>query len=300
MVPEIRPYRLTDGQALCQLFNDRAGGGNRKVHWWEDYLAGVLARDGRIWTQFIDDQLVGFALIDPVPALNGLYELQGRIAAKVRRQGLGRQLLGWLLADLKGSPVKQIGHPVNSLTSEAALFLLSQGFFIEHQEIRMVLPSLSHLPPARLPAGFYLQTFSTPLAISLFRQLYEDSFRKLPWYQPYLSDQEVSTSLADSADLLFLMHGDRPVGLAWLRWPVNDSAQIEPFGLIALYQGRGLSRPFLRTILNQAKERGARQVILGVWQDNKAAIHLYQKAGFRPTFTTTYLAHNIESETHVS
>jgi ribosomal protein S18 acetylase RimI-like enzyme len=196
--------------------------------------------------------------------------------------------------------VEQITHPVKSLASEAALFLLSQNFFVEHQEWWMELIDLSASEPARLPAGFYLQTFPSHLAISRFRHLYEESFGGRPWYQPYRSDNELSAELADPADLLFLMHDGQPAGFAWLRWPQTDEAQIEPIGLTGVYQGRGLGHPFLLAILDQATQQGARRISLGVWLDNKPAIQLYQKTGFRPTSTTTYLAYNIEGETQMS
>jgi GNAT superfamily N-acetyltransferase len=202
-----------------------------------------------------------------------------------------------ILADLKGSAVGQILHPVKSLASEAALFLLSHDFFVEHQEWRMELFDLSLPVPAKLPAGFYLQTFPSPLAISRFRTLYEKSFGDKPWYQPYRSDNEVSAELADPSDMLFLMHDGHPAGFAWLRWPEVGEAQIEPFGLTHVYQGRGLGHAFLSAILDQAIQQGARHISLGVWLNNKPAIHLYQKTGFRTTVTTTYLAHDIEGET---
>ena len=300
MQPEVRPYQRSDRHALSQMLNETADQREWSARRLDEHLAGVLARDGRIWTLVKGDLLAGYALINPIPGLDTLYDLQGCIAAKARRQGLATHLLGRILADLKGSAVEQIIHPVKSLDSEAALFLLSQDFFVEHQEWRMELFDLSRLAPAKLPAGFYLQIFPSRLAISYFRYLYEISFGGRPWYQPYQSDNEVSAALADPADMLFLMHDGQPAGFAWLRWPETDEAQIEPIGLTGAYQGRGLGHAFLLAILDQAAQQGARRISLGVWLDNKPAIHLYQKTGFRPTFTTTYLAHNTEGETQMS
>jgi ribosomal protein S18 acetylase RimI-like enzyme len=300
MQPEVRPYQRSDRYALSQLLNEAADRGTWSAPSLDDYLAGVLARDGRIWNLFSGDLLVGYAQIDALPGLDGQYDLSGCIATEARHQGLASHLLGRILADLKGSTVKQISHPVKSLVSEAAQFLLSQDFFIGHQELVMELPALSQPALTRLPAPFYLQTNPASLAISYFRQLYDDSFSGRPWYQPYLTDDEVSQELAGPADLLFLMHDGQPVGFAWLRWPEIDKAQIEPIGLAVLFQGRGLGHALLSAVLDQAFQQGARSVSLGVWLDNKAALHLYQKVGFQSSFTITYLAYNIEGETQIS
>jgi ribosomal protein S18 acetylase RimI-like enzyme len=300
MQREVRPYQRRDRHALSQLLNEAADQGQWSARRLDEHLSGILARDGRIWTLFNGDLLLGYALIDPIPGLDTLYDLQGYIFAQARRQGHGTHLLSRILADLRGSAVEQISHPVKSLASEAALFLLSQDFFVEHQEMRMELFNLARPALPRLPAGYYLQIFPAPLAISRFRHLYDDSFGGRPWYQPYRSDNEVSVELADPADLLFLMHDGHPAGFAWLRWPESDEAQIEPIGLTTLYQGRGLGHPFLLAILDQAAQQGARRISLGVWLDNKPAIRLYQNSGFRPIFTTTYLAHNIGGETQMS
>jgi len=297
MQREVRPYQHRDRHALSQLLNEAADQGEWPVRRLDENLDGVLARDGRIWTLFKDELLLGFALIDPIPGLDTLYDLQGCIVAQARRQGHATHLLGRILADLKGLAVEQISHAVKSMASSAALFLMSQDFFIEHQELRMELFDLSRPAPPGLPAGYYLQIFPSPLAISRFRHLYDDSFGGRPWYQPYRSDNEVSVELADPADMLFLMHDVHPAGFAWLRWPESDQAQIEPIGLTTVYQGRGLGHAFLLAILDQAAQQGARRISLGVWLDNTPALNLYQKTGFQPTFTTTYLAYNIEGET---
>jgi GNAT superfamily N-acetyltransferase len=301
MQREVRPYRRRDRHALSQLLNEAT---NQEGEWsarrLDEHLDGVLARDGRIWTLFKGELLLGYALINPIPGLDTLYDLQGCIVAQARRQGHATHLFGRILTDMKGLAVEQISHPVKSLINEAALFLLSQDFFVEHQELRMELFDLSWPAasgPPRLPAGYYLQIFPSPLAISRFRLLYDDSFGGRPWYQPYRSDNEVSMELADPADLLFLMHDGHPAGFAWLRWPESDEALIEPIGLTSVYQGRGLGHAFLLAILDQAAQQGARRISLGVWLNNKPALNLYQKTGFQPGFTTTYLAYNIEGET---
>ena len=156
---KVRPYQRSNRYALSQMLNEAADQGEWSARRLDEHLAGTLARNGRIWTLFKGDVLAGYALINPIPGLDTLYDLQGSIAAQARRQGLATFLLNRILADLKGSTVEQILHPVKSLASEAALFLLSHDFFVEHQEWRMELHDLSTPAPAKLPAGFDVQIF---------------------------------------------------------------------------------------------------------------------------------------------
>jgi ribosomal protein S18 acetylase RimI-like enzyme len=75
-----------------------------------------------------------------------------------------------------------------------------------------------------------------------------------------------------------------------------DVAEIEPVGIAPNYQGRGMGRPFLQAGLGQAAGQGASKVALGVWENNGAAIQLYQSLGFRQSKSVTYLAFNLLRE----
>jgi ribosomal protein S18 acetylase RimI-like enzyme len=136
-------------------------------------------------------------------------------------------------------------------------------------------------------------TFPVAAAIRAFRMLYDDIFRGRPWYQPYTSTREVIAELEDPADLLFLMEGEKTAGFAWLRMPEIDQGEIEPFGLLPAYQGRGLGAKFLAAAVHQLAAAGAENIHIGAWQDNERAIRLYQQLGFKHTNTQTYLAYDI-------
>ena len=59
-----------------------------------------------------------------------------------------------------------------------------------------------------------------------------------------------------------------------------DSGDIQTIAVVETHRGHGLGRTLLRALLEQARERGARDVFLEVRADNAAAIALYESEGF--------------------
>ena len=47
------------------------------------------------------------------------------------------------------------------------------------------------------------------------------------------------------------------------------------------YRNHGIGSDLLRTMLNHFKKRGYKRVSLGVSKENKRAVHVYQKVGFK-------------------
>ena len=159
----------------------------------------------------------------------------------------------------------------------------------------MDMDDLSELRPVFAPDGYRLQSYQRSLAIKRFRELYESSFTNLAWYQPYLSDDEVSADMEDDDSITFLLEGEMPVGFIWLRWPEPKTAEIEPLGVVESHQGRGLGRFLLGNGLKMAAAQGTDKVTIGVWSENYPAIQLYRGLGFRHVRTLTYLVYNVSS-----
>jgi len=59
--------------------------------------------------------------------------------------------------------------------------------------------------------------------------------------------------------------------------------QIEPLGTHPAYRGQRLGRVVLLEVVRRLREHGARRVMVETWDDNRAAIHSYETAGFRQT-----------------
>ncbi len=287
---QVHQYKLADAAAIHEVFCSL----DSMEHLSELQLTSRLRDNdnsgGKTWVLEIDGQVRGFASLSPVPALDGVFDLGGGIVPSLRRLGHGSFLLKQMRKEIPHGDVRFITYAVDSTDTPTALFLKRNGFQVEHEELKMVLDELDLIEPLPTLDGLRLQTFSRTRAVGLFRDLYEASFKDLPWYQPYLSAEEVSADMEDDDSILFLLSGETAVGFIWIRWPSPALAEFEPIGLVQSFQGRGVGRYLLRRGISTAADQGADNISLGVWSDNKSGIRLYRDFGFKHVQTKTYLA----------
>jgi ribosomal protein S18 acetylase RimI-like enzyme len=77
-------------------------------------------------------------------------------------------------------------------------------------------------------------------------------------------------SLADTADT----------------WPTGaQTGEIESLGVLPAYRGHGIGSRLLDELIRQLAAAGVHDLVLGVLPGNTAAIRLYQRHGFRPTWS---------------
>lgn len=293
---EVRRYQSSDAGALADVYNDLESGKALGEYRLAQRLSNHEEEGGKTWILVSDGHIKGYATLTPVPSLNAWFNLGGGIAPANRRRGLGSHLLEHIIREGRVSGVYQITCAVDSLDGLVARFLRRNGFRVEHEEWRMDKDDLSELKPVFAPDGYRLQSYRRSVAIRRFRELYESSFANLAWYQPYMSEAEVSAEMEDDDCIVFLSEGEMPVGFIWLRWPEPKVAEIEPFGIVESHQGRGLGRFLLESGLSIAADQGADKVEIGVWSENYPAVHLYQDLGFRHARTLTYLAYEVRDE----
>lgn len=236
----------------------------------------------------VDGEVAGYTAVWPVPGLPGIVEIDGFIAPHWQRQGLGSRLLQQLILDLPDRTPLQLSWQTHSLETPGARFLQKQGFSLEHEEWLMELTDWRGLPPAAVP----LQTFDQATAVTQFLRLYEDSFSQTPWYQPFTL-QEVAADLTNPKDISFLMLENTPIGFAWVRPSGPGVVEIEPMGIVREWQGRGYGRHLLLAVLQYLGWQNIHTVHLGVWAQNTAAVHLYQRIGFRRAASLFYLGRTV-------
>ena len=255
------------------------------------HLRAILHLEGYVWVILANGKPVGMASVAPLPGLPGMFELDGFIAPQWQRQGLGSQLLRRVMDELPGTAVHQISHAVTDIHSPAAQFLQHHHFAISNEEWLLVKQDLADCEPPAHP-DLTWGTLSRVQAVAKFCELYDRSFKSLPWYQPYTT-HEVAAELTAARDLLFLRRGAEFIGFAWLRWPEKTVGQIEPIGIVAGEQRKGYGRYLLAAALHQFAQRGAKRAQIGAWATNQTAIRLYESMGFRHQETVTYLAYDL-------
>ncbi|MCL4867855.1 MAG: GNAT family N-acetyltransferase [Anaerolineae bacterium] len=231
--------------------------------------------------------VVGYAAALPVPGLPDNAELVGGVLPVYRRQGIGWALLQALREHLPHS-YHCLTFAIAAENAPATSFLQAAGFTVHHEEWEMVWQGgdASPLLPA-LPFGFTSHHLDGKAAAPLFRHLYDTTFSPHPWYQPY-SDDELFSLFPHQGQPHFLYHQHEPVAFIWYWLEGGKHGVIEPVGVIPAYQGQGLGRQMLYLALANLTKQGARQVKIGTWQKNAAAIHLYHSLGFHHTQTITH------------
>lgn len=78
------------------------------------------------------------------------------------------------------------------------------------------------------------------------------------------------------------LEGDRPAGVILIArrgW----TSRVAAMGVAKPFRGRGVGRRMLEEALEEARARGDRRMLLEVFEQNPAAVRLYQAVGFRVT-----------------
>ncbi len=103
------------------------------------------------------------------------------------------------------------------------------------------------------------------------------------------ADELAALGARGEADVLVALASGRMLGtVAVQSWPQPceiatsaDEAEVRALAVIPGGQGRGIGRALLRAVIDQARARGLRRVILCTRPEMLAARHLYAEAGFR-------------------
>jgi ribosomal protein S18 acetylase RimI-like enzyme len=77
------------------------------------------------------------------------------------------------------------------------------------------------------------------------------------------------------------IHGE--IGAFCIVWidPINQVGMFEPVGTHPEFQRKGLGRAVMQEGLRRLQERGMQSAIVSAYEDNPAAIKLYESVGFR-------------------
>ena len=129
----------------------------------------------------------------------------------------------------------------------------------------------------------------------------------MPELAPYVDDQQTWAArsalyaelLAKPDTVLLLASTDgelvgyglahvMPAGDTWVAdtWRTGDRiGEIESLAVLPSHRGRGIGTQLLAGLERELRATGVRDLIIGVLPGNEAAIRLYQRHGFRPTWS---------------
>lgn len=112
-----------------------------------------------------------------------------------------------------------------------------------------------------------------------FNVEYDDPTPKVPVLAERLQ------RLIEAGEVTILLGGDGPDGIAVMRlrpsfWSGALDAYLEELYVVPALRGQGIGRALLGATMDAAREAGATRIDLGTSVDDKAAIGLYESAGF--------------------
>lgn len=161
------------------------------------------------------------------------------------------------------------------------------GFQVERYSFLLVNEPLQ---PAsyELPEGYGIRAFRPGEDEKAWCVVRNAGFAQLKGSQTPITPDMVAKHAGEAdylnGGMLFLVHGDRPVGIVrctddeYLDAPIMN---IGPLALLPEYQGKGLGRLLLRRALGFGRENGYRRAILCVNAENERAKALYLQEGFK-------------------
>jgi GNAT superfamily N-acetyltransferase len=95
------------------------------------------------------------------------------------------------------------------------------------------------------------------------------------------SERALRWSLANLSDTVYRMDDDDElVGAATMQWR-GDSCEIVELAIAPERQGQGLGRRFVRWLIEEARRRGKRRLLVGTANSSISNIAFYQKCGLR-------------------
>jgi ribosomal protein S18 acetylase RimI-like enzyme len=94
-------------------------------------------------------------------------------------------------------------------------------------------------------------------------------------------DQRIRTTLANDAYTTYAaLDGEQLIGAATVRWQEQES-EIEYIAVAPLVRGRGYGKAIMAALLEEARKRNIRAVLVGTGNSSPYHIAFYQKCGFR-------------------
>jgi mycothiol synthase len=245
-----------------------------------------------------DDQLVGYAHVDPTDAVEGP-SAELCVHPLYRRRGLGRALVTAAIAAAQAhDPLGRLRLWAHGDHPSANALALSLGFARVRVLWQMRRSLFAPVDAPRLPDGVVLREFRPGLDAEAWLALNARAFAHLPdqggwtahdlsvrlgeaWFDP--SGFIVAERESDGAMLGFhwtKVHGGHPVGPDDPGHDHDPIGEVYVLGVDPAAHGLGLGAALTLAGLRHLRSQGLDQVMLYVDETNVHAIRLYERLGF--------------------
>jgi mycothiol synthase len=160
-------------------------------------------------------------------------------------------------------------------------------FTVERYSFFLVREDLE-VQACKLPEEYEIMLFKEGVHEKAWCEVRNSAFAKLKGSETPITEDMVSKMIADNDSIegatILLYHKERPVGVgrgALDEYEGLQTMNIGPIAIIPEYQGKGLGRYLLRTILSFARNNNFRRTTLCVNAENEKAKDLYLQEGFK-------------------
>jgi mycothiol synthase len=234
-------------------------------------------------------ELVGYAHLDVSDAVAGP-SAELAVRPDARRQGIGRRLTEWLLAESAGRDLRLWAHGAGP--AESASGLASALGFRRDRTLWQMRRSLYAAIPARpVPEGVEIRTFGVGRDESAWVELNNRAFAGHPeqggWTTREVEVREREPWF-DPAGFFLAERSGQLVGFHWTKVHGTEDGDHEhrPIGEVYVVgvdpdeRGSGLAPALLVLGLRHLRNRGLPEVMLYVDEDNRRAVRLYESLGF--------------------
>ena len=155
----------------------------------------------------------------------------------------------------------------------------------------MIRETLLAIPQFPVRSGFCLRSYLPGDEDSWLKiHLAADAYNK---FTPQLFQEQFGTDQRLLAERQFFLiaPNQQPVGTATAWFGKEEMAGFARVHWVAImpdYQGQGLSKPLMAAVCNRLRDLGHERAYLNTSSQRIAAIHLYQRFGFKPWIRDQY------------
>jgi mycothiol synthase len=291
-----RPYRDTrDLSAMRNLLvtGRMADNGSYYIHsgdlsLWLYYpsLEGDCWKHIYLWEHPAHpESILGWALISPEWVGFDVY-----VQPELRGSALAMEMYLWAeqrtleIARAKGKKtiyVLWIRHDDQVLHG----YFTQQGYRLTRGLVHMSCDLGGVINASRVDEGFKVRSCKGLNEVSARAKAQYRAFASSAPFERYLERFKnfMRSPVYDRSHDIVAVHEDGPIGAFCIVWidQVNKVGLFEPVGTHPDFQRKGLGRAVMLEGLRRLQQGGMKQAIVSTYEDNQAAIRLYESTGFR-------------------